>query len=151
MAGYKTLGYLSAIVVLGVIVESAGGPASAATWTWDPNKTLSDSSGTWDTASSLWYTNPSDSAWSNAAGSVAAFGWGTTGSSTTPYTVTLGTNIAAAGLIFNNQNYTIAPDAGNQYGLTIGGSGIAANVSATVSAPSRSAPPRRGPSPAARR
>ena len=66
---------------------------------------------------------------------VAAFGWGSPGTLSNSLTATLGANITAAGLIFNNQNYTIAPDASNQYGLTIGSSGITANASATIAAP----------------
>ena len=65
-----------------------------------------------------------------ACGDTAVFGGS---GDTNPYTATLGSNIATAGIIFADQNYTIAPDAINQYGLTIGSGGITANASATIS------------------
>ena len=109
----------------------AGSPtARAATLTWDPLGTLSDSGGTWTTSTGTtnWYNGTADTYWTNG-GTVAVFGWGSGG--TAAYTVTLGSNITASGITFSNQNYTIAP--GNSYGLTISSaSGITTNASANI-------------------
>ena len=64
---------------------------------------------------------------------MADFGWAALGSTSNSYTATLNANIIASGLIFNSDIYTLAPS--STYSLTLGGSGITANVPATISAP----------------
>ena len=112
--------------------SAPGGPARTATCTWDPNGNLTDSGGTWTTGAGNWFSGSADTGWADG-GNVAAFGWGIGG--TAPCTVTLGSNITAGGLAFNNPNYTIAPDAGNIYGVTLDAGGITANASAAVNVP----------------
>jgi fibronectin-binding autotransporter adhesin len=109
--------------------------AQASTLTWDPNDNSTDASGTWDTTSQVWFDgNQTDYNWNNAANTIAAFGYGTSGS----FTVTLGVPIVANGLTFNaGSNYTIAGSGLNT--LTLSGSSptpvITANAaSSTVSA-----------------
>ncbi len=132
MPGEKLPRCVSAIVMLGLIAMTAGAPARADTCTWDPNGNWSDSGGTWTTGAGNWYSGSADTCWTDG-GNVAAFGWGSGG--TASCTVTLGSNITAGGLAFDSSNYTIAPDAGNLYGLTLGPGGIAANASAAVNVP----------------
>ncbi len=126
----RWFGVLAAITGMSWLTQ----PARAATYTWDPNGNLSDSGGTWTTSAGTtnWYNSSADTYWTNGS-NVAAFGSGSGG--TTSYTVTLGSNITAGGLIFNNQDYAIAPDASNLYSVTLGAGGITANASATVNTP----------------
>ena len=108
--------------------------------TWNPtggtSTTPVDGSGTWTTASgSIWWNGTSNSVWSNTTVQNAQFGTAPTGApSTTPYTVTLGSQITVGTLTFANQNYTINGDAGGMYSLTIN-NGIFAEVNATINAP----------------
>jgi len=108
--------------------------------TWNPtggtSSTPVDGSGTWTTASgSVWWNGTSNSVWSNSTVQNAQFGTAPAGApSTTPYTVTLGSQITVGTLTFANQNYTINGDVGGMYSLTIN-NGIFAEVNATINAP----------------
>ncbi len=108
--------------------------------TWNPtggtSSTPVDGSGTWSSASgSTWWSGTSNSVWSNSTAQNAQFGTAPAGApSTTPYTVTLGSNITVGSLTFANQKYTINGDAGGLYSLTIN-TGIFAEVNATLNAP----------------
>ena len=121
-----------AIVALGSILF--GQTASAAVYTWDASGagTTFDGSGAWSTSSAYWWSGSSDSAWTTSGTDSAVFG---AAAGSNPYTVTLGSSVAMAGVTFANQNYTIAPDAGGLYGLTIGSGGVTAGASATIAAP----------------
>jgi autotransporter-associated beta strand protein len=135
MTAYKFLRQVGTIVVLGLTLALLALPAAAVTVTWDPNGDQhTDSGGTWTTSAGAtnWYTGTGDTAWTNG-GTLAAFGWGT--GQTNPYTVTLGSAITAGGLVFNNQNYTIA-GGGNTLTLsaapTITVNAASAAISATI-------------------
>ena len=96
--------------------------ASAQTYTWDPlgNGSLSDSSGEWDNFTANWWNGAADTSWLGT--STAQFGTGSGG--TNPYTVTLdGGGINAAGVILQNQSYTLTGGA-----LTLGPGGINASA-----------------------
>ena len=89
---------------------------------------------TWNNGSDNWSWDVTSGAlnWSGIAwsdGSDAVFG------STGIGAVTLGSNVNAASITFNNPGYTINPDASHLYGLTVGNGGITANASATIAAP----------------
>jgi len=88
---------------------------------WSGNGSSQGGNGTWDTTNPRWGTvagGPFGSAWGNVYNDTAIFG-GTAG------TVTLGTDIQAAGLTFGVSGYTI----GGAYTLTLGAnSSILANV-----------------------
>ena len=124
---------MCAIAAIGVAEVLFSISASAATLTWDAsgNGTTLDGSGTWSTSIANWWNGSADSGWTGGANS-AVFG---AAAGSNPYSVTLGSNAGMAVLTFASQSYTIAPDAGGLYGLTIGSGGIAANVSATIGAP----------------
>src|SRR5262249_13585244 len=105
-----------------------------AVYTWDAsgNGTTFDGPGTWSTNSANWYTGSGDIPWTGSA-DVAVFGTGASGS--LPTAVTLGSNVSANSLIFANQTYMIAGDAGGMYGLTVDSAVTQAIVPATISAP----------------
>jgi fibronectin-binding autotransporter adhesin len=121
---------LTAILPVGAMLFLAR-PAVAASLTWDASGAgmTFDGVGVWSSTGINWWNSSSDGSWST--GSAAQFGVGSGGIS--QYTVTLGSPISASGLVFQNQNYTIA-GGGNTLTL-IGPSGITASVPATISAP----------------
>ena len=84
--------------------------ATPSVLTWDPahNATQSDGAGTWDIATANWANNSTDVAWPNNGKDQAVFG--TSGSMSANYVVTLSAPISVGGLTFNN---TV-----NQYQLT---------------------------------
>jgi fibronectin-binding autotransporter adhesin len=125
---------LPLLVVLTVIALWPSPPVSAAVYTWDSSGTGAafDGSGTWSTTNANWWTGAGDIDWTTGADS-AILGMGALANS--PYVVTLGSNIAAASITFNNQSYTIAGNTGGQFSLSVGGGGITANAPATISAP----------------
>ena len=123
-------------VAAAMIVPAVCTPTAAqTTYTWDGSQTgsLADSSGAWNYTTYNWSTSPGpDVQWTD--GNNAVFGAGVAGSGP-PYTVTLGANVAPAGITFNDAGYVINPDASNLYSLTVGSNGVAANASATINAP----------------
>ena len=103
--------------------------ATAASLTWDPLSTPatgSDGSGAWNNGSGIWSNGTADVNWNNSSLATAIFGAGGSGN---PQTVTLGTNISAAGLSFNpGPAYVLT---GNPITLG-GGSAINVNNSITI-------------------
>jgi autotransporter-associated beta strand protein len=126
--------FIAALFMLTVCFARFACPTKAATYTWDAsgNGSAFDGLGTWSTTSAYWWNSATDSPWTATGTDDAIFG---VGGGSNPYTVTLGSSISAAGIQFANQNYTIAPDAGGLYGLTIGANGVNANAPATIGAP----------------
>ncbi len=115
---------------------------AAAQYYWDGQQTgtgASDGSGYWDQSTINWWNSTSGSAtW--ADGNDACFGAGPTGPTAAgPYTVTLGANVNPNSITFqptvDGTPYTIVPDSGGLYSVTLGGGGITANASATINAP----------------
>jgi fibronectin-binding autotransporter adhesin len=122
-----------ALLVGAVSILCLASPTGAQTYIWDGQQTgsgPSDGDNTWDGSTYNWYHGAS-TYWID--GKIAQFGY--LSGNTNPYAVTLGANVAPTGITFTDQYYTIAPDFANQYGLTIGGNGIAANASGAISAP----------------
>jgi len=103
--------------------------------TWDANTGSSgaqDGAGVWKTGSRNWWSGIQEP-WGSARPVAATFGAITgTGS----FTVTLGGDVVAGNLTFTNRTYTIAPDAGGLYAVTLTGSPtIAVATNAAISAP----------------
>jgi autotransporter-associated beta strand protein len=119
-----------------------GGGAHAATLTWDSSGTSPaspvDGPGTWSTTAANWSNGTVDSAWNNSAdsGATASFGSYALGAPSGTFTVTLGSNITAGGLVSNatykNSGYKIVGSGG--YGLTLTGPSVAVNSPLTISA-----------------
>jgi len=92
--------------------------ASSAELFWSANGTSQGGAGTWDTTNENWgtaTTGPFDSVWNNANNDTARFG-------STAGTVTLDDNVTVGGLVFNTNNYIIAPGTG-PFGINFGASG----------------------------
>ena len=121
-----------------ILIWDAGGATAAAP---------TNGSGTWDTSSTnpVWSdvlsnpTSPTDGAWSNTANSVAVFGTKTNSNpgGETVYTITLGADIIAAGIVFDStadgSTYEITPGTG-PYSLDVNGD-IVVNASGQINAP----------------
>ncbi len=95
-----------------------------------------DGSGTWaNNSGANFWTGSANTTWSSTSGNNAAFGQSASG---TGGTVTLGSNITVSSLIFAAQQsgalYTIAPDSGHSFSLTIT-TGVNATNSAVIAAP----------------
>ncbi|MHB1768980.1 MAG: beta strand repeat-containing protein, partial [Phycisphaerae bacterium] len=118
-----------------------GGGAHAATLTWDSSGTSPvspvDGPGTWSTSATNWSNGTTDSAWNNSAdsGATASFGSYALGTSGT-YTVTLGSNITAGGLVSNatykSTGYNIVGS--GSYGLTLTGPSVSISSPLALSA-----------------
>jgi hypothetical protein len=132
----KSLG-VGAIAVLGLIplcLRSA--PANTYTWDASGNGSAFDGGGNWDTFSVNWWNGGTgaDQAWNNSTNDTAVFGTGAPAANS--YTVTLDAgSITAAGVIFQNQSYTLAnstlnlgPGGINASALTGGTTTIASSV-----------------------
>jgi fibronectin-binding autotransporter adhesin len=137
MAAHRSLRRIG-IASLALALAILGQASQANTYTWNKNTsgTPADGGGTWNTTSANWWSGSTDQAWNNGD-DTAQFGVGSPG--TTPYTVTLGTGITAGGLIFQNQNYTLAGSntltmAGISPGVTVNSASatINANIGGTV-------------------
>ena len=120
---------LFATTLAAVSVFFLTSPAGAQTYTWDPLGSLTDSSGTWDTSSNVWYYNGADSTWPNSGAETAVFGAGSGTAGTV--TVTSG-GVQANALIFNapgSGSYTLSGGA-----ITLAGTlpSITANANATI-------------------
>ena len=100
----KLLRSVGAIIAVGLVLSLAA-PARAAVLTWDFNSTggTADGSGTWDSLSANWWSNPSDIAWSS--GNSAWFG---AAAGSNPYTVTVSGSQSVAGITFQSQAYALS-------------------------------------------
>ncbi len=88
-----------------ILAALAAATARADTYTWDPDGTLVDDNGNWQTLGpNNWWNGISDTQWPSASTDTAVFGSGGNGS----YTVTIsGQNVAVGGMVFNSGAYTI--------------------------------------------
>jgi fibronectin-binding autotransporter adhesin len=115
---------LAAVITVSVSGIAPVAHASSSSLVWDPLSTPatgSDGSGTWTNASGTNWTNgTTDVVWSNATPNAATFGAGGSGSQT----VTLGSNINATTLTFNNgASYTLTANS-----ITLGTSGSGGSI-----------------------
>ena len=95
-------------------------------WTAKPGLTnAQDGAGVWSDGGSNWWAGVPET-WYNMMPAAALFGAAT---GRTNYTVTLGGNIIASSLTFAGQNYTLAPDSGGLYTLTLAGAATVTTVS----------------------
>ena len=130
MKSCRVVWFAALLAAAGSVFCFVPGASAQQTYQWDPLGTLtgSDSSGTWDTVSSIWAYSEADNTWTD--GSIAQFGYGTAGS----YTVDLVANVNPLGIILGSNGLDSYSITGSNT-LTIGASGLAVNTSGTISAP----------------
>jgi autotransporter-associated beta strand protein len=126
----------SALGVIALLAASAAARAQT-NYFWVPTAGTLGGTGTWVTTNAQWSTTAAGTAqnytWTNSGNEVANF----TGSAVAgPFTVTLGTNITANAIVFNNTNatnstYNIVPGG---FTLSLGGTGSTGSITSTSSA-----------------
>jgi fibronectin-binding autotransporter adhesin len=130
-----SLRLLTRVSILAGSIAALTAPSHAASLIWDAdgvaNATVGGT-GTWDTATPLWFLNGGYVPWNNATNAADTAVFGGIG---TP-TVTLGAPISAGGLQFNSTGYTVA---GGANAITLAnnaviGTNFAATGSTTINA-----------------